>query len=466
MGMSSTGVRRFSAVLLSTRAAFLIVCGLCTSTSLRAGDCGAGLSSQEKLARFKSLDREAETAMQQHRPEGAVTAYEEDVCLFPNSARAYYGLGMAQAAARQFNAARESLRAADRLDPKTPMPLLTQVRVNYSLRDMDSLKANLRDLAARFPADAAAHTDVARFLAEHELFVLALAEALRCGRNLQDSNAIVQLAVLENTVGAYADAVRNGLSVEQNHAASDAVRGAAAGVVGLSYESLGNGDDAVRYLREAIQLNPSQENSYLALADLLDQQQRYPEAVSVLQQARTLIPDSGAVVLALGSDMIRAEQYSRGVALLNQLLRAAPDTIEAYVSIAEAGRKSGNAGQEVEALREVEHRKPDYPMIHVLLARAMLNQQPPQYAAILDELRLAGKSSANDPDVFSLEGKVYVGLGQYREAVGALKHALALRPTDPAGYYELARVYQKLGKPELARQEFERVKYLEQSAAK
>lgn len=465
MDMSLTGVRRYSAVLLSFRAAFLVVCALCTAASIPAEDCGAGLSSQEKLARFKQLDREAETAMQQHRPEDAITAYQQDTCLFPNSARAYYGLGMAQAATGKFNAARESLRTADRLDPKTPMPLMMQVRVNDSLRDMDSLKSNLRDLAARFPAHASVHTAVARFLAEHNLFVLALAEALRSGRN-GDSDAMVQLSVLENTVGAYADAVRNGLAVEQNHTAPDAVRGAAAGVVGLSYESLAQPEEAARYLREAIQLDPSQENSYLALADLLDQQQRYADAVNVLQQARKAIPDSGAVMLALGSDMIRAEQYTDGVALLQELLRAAPDTIEAYVSIAEAGRKSGNAEQEVSALRQVEHRKPDYPMIHVLLARAMLNQQPAPYAAILDELQLAAKSSANDPDVYALEGKVYLGLGRYSEALRALDRSVALRPTDPAGYYELARVYQKLGKPELARQQFERVKYLQQSAAK
>jgi len=464
--MNLIGARRFIAAFVRSRTPVLAALGICACTYIEATDCGSGVGLQDRIAQFKQLDGKAEAAMGRHQPEEAVAAYKQAVCLFPNSARAYYGLGMAEAAARHFVDARDALRTADRLQPTTAMPLVMQVRVNYSLGDLESLKSNLRELASRFPKDTDAHTVLARFLAEHNLFVLALAEALRSGSSADDWNAKIQLSVLENTVGAYADAIRNALAVERNYALPEAVRGTAAGIVGLSYESLRQGDQARKYLSEAIQLDPSQENSYLALADLFEQEQNYSDAVTVLEQGRRHLPDSNALLLALGTNMVRTENYEQGVKILRQVLQTAPDTSEAYISIADAGRKAANTAEEIEALRELERQHSDYPMIHVLLARAMSNQRPAEYTKILEELALAATAAPNDPEVYLLQGKAYVALGRYEQAASVLERSIGLRPTEPSAYYQLARVYQRLGKTDLARQQFERVKYLEQNAAK
>ena len=111
-----------------------------------------------------------------------------------------------------------------------------QVRVNFSLKDVDELKSNLREAATRFPRDAALHSALARFLAEQNLFILALAEAMRSQQLSADPNSTLQLGVLENTIGAYDDALRNVLAVEQSGDVPKQVRGSAAGIAGLSYE--------------------------------------------------------------------------------------------------------------------------------------------------------------------------------------------------------------------------------------
>jgi tetratricopeptide (TPR) repeat protein len=429
-------------------------------------DCETTLSAQEKLARFKQLDSQAESAMQQQRSADAVQLYRHAVCLFPNSARGYYGLGVAEAAAGDFLNAREDLRTADRLLPTTGMPLVMQVRVNFSLKDMDALKSNLREAANRFPQDAQLHTALARLLAERNLFVLAVAEAMRAQRASSDWNSNVQLAILENTVGAYDDAIQNALAAEQNHDVPEQGRGAAAGIAGLSYESLQQTEPAIRYLQEAIQLDPSQDNSYQALADVYEHLQKYTEAVNVLRQAQANVPDSLSILLPLGADLIRAEHYQEGIEVLSALLRKAPDTAEAYISIADAARKTRDPLQEVAALRQLLRYKPDYPMIHVLIAQAMLNQESADYAKVLDELTLAARSSPADPDVFLMRSKVYVALGRYDDALVAVRRSIELRPMEPGPYYQLARVYQKLGNSEMAKEQFQRVKYLESASAK
>jgi Flp pilus assembly protein TadD len=100
-------------------------------------------------------------------------------------------------------------------------------------------------------------------------------------------------------------------------------------------------------------------------------------------------------------------------------------------------------------------------MLHILIARAMLNKEHPSYSAILRELALAEKSAPADADVFFLRGKVLLASGRQEEAISALRRSIELRPMEPGPYYQLAKLYQKLGKTDMAREQFERVKYLE-----
>lgn len=441
---------------------------LAVSSLLSAADCAEqGLSPQEKLSLFKQLDQQAESAMQQRRPVQAVQLYQQAVCLAPGSARGFYGLGLAEAAAGDFVKARESLRTADRLQPTTTAPLFMQVRVNLSLNDLATLKANLREAADRFPHDAALHQELARLLAEKNAFVLALAEALRSQRaGPNDAASRVQLAVLENTVGAYEDAIRNAAVAYQDASQQAQERAAAAGVAGLSYESLGNSGQAIHYLHEAIRLDPSQENSYLALADLFEQSQKYADAVAVLRQAHVNLPNSLAVLLPLGSCLIGAEQYEEGVKILHELLSQAPNTPEAYIRLADAARKMGSAKEELAALYGLVRYQPAYPMLRVLIARALLAADQPDYTKVLDELARAESNSPGDPDIFYLRGKSLLTLGRYQEALAAIQRCIELRPMDARAYYQLANVYKKLGEEKMAREQFARVKYLESIEAK
>ena len=457
MAMNSTGANRCIVACVSLTL-FATLLGA-------AADCGAELSTQEKLAKFKQLDEQAEQAVKSHHSTEAIQAYQEAVCLVPNSPRGYYGLGMAQAEAGDFAGARDSFKTADRLEPTMALPLVMQVRMNFSLQDIDALKANLLDLAARFPHDTQTHDMLARFLAERNLLLLALAESLRSQAiGDREPTSKVRLAVLENTVGAYDDAIRNALPVIKDNSLANNVRASAAGVAGLSYESSGQRETAVEYLKKAVQLDPSQENSYLALADLFEQSQRYAEAVDILQTARRSLPESPGILLPLGADLIRAEHYQAGIDVLHELLRSSPQIPEAYISIADASHKLGNTTQEIDALRRLAQLKPDYPMIHVLIARAMLGAEPADYQNGFDELSLAEKETPDDPDVFYLRGKACLSLGRYDDAAAALRHAIELRPTEPGPYYQLAKAYQKLGKAELAKEQFERLKYLESAS--
>jgi tetratricopeptide (TPR) repeat protein len=439
---------------------------LLLNCALGAADCvPSHLGEKETLARFQELDRAAQAAFDSGQYGPAARQYREAACLVPKSARAFYGMGLAEAAASNFAAARKALETAYALLPDSMLPLAMLVRVNVAMKDIDRVKTVLRTAAQRFPGDAELHAGLARFLAENQLLDLALAESLRFEQTgSSDTASAVALAVLENTVGAYGDAIRNATHVEKQAGASDSVKASAAGVAGLSYESMGQREEAVGHLKLAIQLEPSQENSYLALAFLYQKAQKFKEAVEVLQQGRLKIPGSPNFLLPLGNNLVWAGQYQAGIDVLNQLIGKAPDTAEAYVRLAEAYRNIVRPELETQALRRLAHIHPDYPMVGVLTARAMMTMDPVDYPAVLAELAQAETRTPGDADIFYIRGKAYVAMNRYQAAVTALRRAIALSPMDPGPYYQLGLTYRKLGETDLARQTLDRMQHLKPAA--
>jgi tetratricopeptide (TPR) repeat protein len=432
---------------------------------LTAAECPpSNLGEKETLAKFQDLDRAAQSAFDRGQFAAAAQQYREAACLVPKSARAFYGLGIAEAAAGKFAAARKALEAAYAILPENVMPLAMLARVEVAAKDIDRLKEVLRTAAQRFPKNAELHSGLARFLAESQLLDLALAESLRFDQTgASDTASAVALAVLENGAGAYQDAIRTAQAIEDQSGVADAVKASAAGVAGLSYESIGEREQAIKHLTLAIELAPAQENSYLALAYLYEKAQRFKEAVVVLERGRKLMPESLHFLLPLGSNLVWAEQYQPAVDVLNELLRKAPNTVEAYLRLAEAYRNTGRPELEIETLRKLAQVKPDYPMVQVLTARAMLNTDPVDYPAVLRTLAQAEKTTPNDADIFYLRGKAYVATGRAEEAVAAFQRAIELRPMDPSPYYQLGLVYRKLGQLDLARQTLSRMEHVKQA---
>jgi tetratricopeptide (TPR) repeat protein len=441
-------------------AAFLAV----TSVAISSDCTPPSLNATEKLSKFQELDRAAQSAFDRGDFVNAAARYREAVCLVPDSARALYGLGVAEAASGKLTEGRKALESAFNVLPTNPMPLAMLVRVDAGLKDLNRVKEDLRIAAERFPKNAELHSGLARFLAQNQLLDLALAESLRFEETgAGDASSLVALAALENTVGAYDDAIRNGHAIEEQATGPDAIKASAAGVTGLSYESIGDRDEAIKHVTRAIELAPTQENSYLALADLYEKAHRFPEAVDVLKRCRERISTSSNSLLPLGNNLVWSERYDEGIQVLNELIGKQPNSPEAYVRLAEAYRNTARPAFEVQALRQLARIKPDYPMVLVLTAKAMMTVEPVDYPGVLQVLTQAARSTPNDADIFYLRGKAYAATGKDQEAIAAYQRSIELGPMNPSPYYQLGLTYTKLGKTDLARQAFNRMQHVKQA---
>jgi tetratricopeptide (TPR) repeat protein len=349
--------------------------------------------------------------------------------------------------------------------PDYPLALAMLVKVNSLAGDMDRLKMALTAAAQRFPGQARLHTDFAQDLAHQKQYDLALAESLRVDYSgVSGADARIARAALENEAGVFGDAVEDARAVEEQAALPDNIRAAAAALAGLGNEGLGNLEEAAKHFQLAVQLSPAMESHYIALARIYEAQQKGEAAVAILEQGRRRISPSPNLSLALGVALLREEKAKPAASILGELVRAIPDMLEAYPLLAQAWRDAGESGLATETLRSLAARKPDYPMLHVVIAQSLLAEDPVDYTAVLMELAQAEKASPADYDVFFLRGKTYIANGQYQAAVAALRKAIVLQPLEQGAYYQLGLAYSKSGQAALAKEQFDRLLHLKGNA--
>ncbi len=422
------------------------------------------LNPEETRARFQELDRRAQVEFRHAEFAEASEDFRLATCIAPESVRAYYelyGSATSAVAAGEFVRARQFLQEADRLRPDYPLPLAMLVKVSLTAGDIANLKISLWAAARRFPRDGRLHAEMAQDLLHEKQYDLALAEALRAEESgAAGARVGLNLAVLESQVGAFGDAARVAAAIEAQSGLSDKERASAAGIAGLSLENLGQVQEAIRHFELAIRFDPNQEQPYLALARIDTEQQDNHAAVETLTRARKIIGDSPNVLLALGSALVSTEQYQAASLLLAGVVQRFPDQLEAYPKLAKAYRNMGEPGRATETLRQLARRKEDDPTLHIVIARSLLDEEKVDYSLVLQELAAADRASPDDYDVYYLRGKVFLATGRYSQAVASLRHAVELRPTEPGAYYQLGLAYRKLGQPDLAKEQFERLEYL------
>lgn len=431
-----------------------------------ASDCSpADPDSPNTRDRFHELDRKAQTEFRHAEYAQSADDFHQAACLAPADLRDYYalfGTAISALAAQNLASAIESLKQADALRPDYPLPLAMLVKISLQSPDPDQVKEFLRQAAQRFPRAGKLHAEFVKDLLHEKRLDLALAEVLRAEQTgALDSESALTLAVIENNAGAFADACRHAQAIEQKSDLPAEARASGATVAGLAYENLNQYPKAIEHFQRAIELAPTREDPYLYLARVHQKKHELQAVVAALEQGRKQIPGSLKIEMTLGAGLVSVERSKEAIQLLTEVVAKSPDEVDAYPNLAEAYRNTGEPKLATETLRKLARRKPDYPMLHIFIARSMTQEDPPDSAAALDELLLAEKAAPDDYEVSYLRGKVYLGLNKFPEAIASLLHAIDLRPTESSAHYQLAMAYSKSGQPALAARQFETVKYLE-----
>lgn len=378
-------------------------------------------------------------------------------------------LALVQAATllKKFDLARKHLSEASKARPADARVALLSVQLNASSGRIERLRETLRTAAQRFPQNGKLHAQIGQWLFDKrrdDLDDFALTAFLRAEQSgHRDPGVRLSMASLESRMGAFEDAVQNASWVIDQSQVPQQSKAAAAAVAGESCATMGQQDRAIRYLQMAVEMDPEVEEYYIGLARIHRKKKDYEEAAKVLAQGRKNCPQSPALWQALGTDLLAAKDYPAAADVLAELIQRFPDRFDAYMPLAQAYKSLGELELSVRTLQKLSELQPHYPMIHIMLAQALLEAAPSNQLAALVELAKAEKVSPTDAEIYYLRGKLLVSMAKFQEAVTALQRAVELRPNSASSHYQLGLAYQRLGKTEAAQEEFERKAHLEQS---
>ena len=157
--------------------------------------------------------------------------------------------------------------------------------------------------------------------------------------------------------------------------------------------------------------------------------------------------------VALGQSHAQQGDYAAAVASLEQALELEADVAQARATLGELYLRQGRLDAAEKQLRgELESRPEDHESRYHLATVLDLNRRPDE---AVEQLEIVLDSRPDYADARYLLGKILLAGGAAEEAAAHLEAAAALAPRDPNIFNQLGQAYQRLGRVELAKRQFE-----------
>lgn len=277
----------------------------------------------------------------------AMALYGKLISLTPNSAQAYLRLADVQMAAKQPDAARDTIAKGLKAQPDSLPLLRASLMLDAQAGRQSDAMAKARTLQKLHPRDATGYLAEGDLHAGQKAWNEALA-AYRAG--LKQTNApelAVRIAAALSASGQSAELARHGDAwlkanpkdvVYRNYLASTAA---------------GRNDYAtalVQY-RKIAELQPKDPAALNNLAWALGKTGDVKAGLALAEQANGLAPNQPALMDTWGVLLVQAGQTDKGLALLKKASELAPQAAEVRLNLARAYLK---AGQKAEARTELE----------------------------------------------------------------------------------------------------------------
>ena len=194
--------------------------------------------------------------------------------------------------------------------------------------------------------------------------------------------------------------------------------------LGSAYEATNQLPQALDAYQKAVQADPDNADRYLDYTRLLMDLDRNDEAAKVIEQSMNgaqSTQDPYALDLRLGVLRLKQARYDEARTAINEAIAIHPELVVGYVALAQSFMQQGSDEKALEPL---------------LKARASLPQ---------------------DATLEYYVGLLMLRLGKYKEAEGALRNSIVLRPDVVESHYQLGKLYTQTDRLPQARGEFERV---------
>jgi len=288
-------------------------------------------------------------------------------------------------------------------------------------------------------------------LAQHELFQEAIPFLQNASAQAPDSyDAVFDLAVCYVETKQFTQAIEVLRRIaDQGHKTAELNN-----LLAEAYEGNQQTQEAINALREAAQLAPEDENSYVHLTALCAKYDAYDLGLEIIQAGLRYHPQSDRLIFQRGVIHAMRSQFDLAEQDFQRAAQLAPEKNLSHAALGISYMQTGNLPQAITSLRQRTQERPDDFSLQFLLGEALIRSGAapgvPAFAEAKRALEKSVKLNPKSPDSQVDLGKICLQENRLDEAVRYLEQARALDPKNKAAYSQLAIAYRRQGKTELA----------------
>uniref|UniRef100_A0A8D3C6M9 dolichyl-phosphate-mannose--protein mannosyltransferase n=1 Tax=Scophthalmus maximus TaxID=52904 RepID=A0A8D3C6M9_SCOMX len=223
--------------------------------------------------------------------------------------------------------------------------------------------------------------------------------------------------------------------------------------VGKNLADRGNTTAAIRYYREAVRLHPSYVHAMNNLGNILKERNELVEAEQLLSKAVSIQPDFAAAWMNLGIVQNSLQKFEEAELSYWNAIRFRKKYPDCYYNL---GRLYADQNRHLDALnawRNATVLKPDHSLAWNNMVILLDNTGNLGQAELIG--REALKLLPSDHTIMFSLANVLGKLQKYKESEGFFLHALRINPNSASCHGNLAVLYHRWGKLELAKKHYE-----------
>jgi tetratricopeptide (TPR) repeat protein len=241
-------------------------------------------------------------------------------------------------------------------------------------------------------------------------------------------------------------------------------------LVASAYEDAGETEKAVNSLRQAILLDPKNENLYLDFAYVCFSHQSFQVGINVVSDGISQQPDAAQLYFARGVLYVQVADYAKAEADLEKAYELDPGQ---SLTAAAQGLLAVQQNDFDRALADVQRKlkqKPNDALLLYLQADVLTQKGAdpgtPAFHLALESAKRAVSLRPSLAAARAVLAKLYLQSGQNQQAADQCRRALEIDPKDQTSLYRLIQALRKTGKRAEVPELLKRLALLRQESAK
>jgi superkiller protein 3 len=367
------------------------------------------------------------------------------VALRPDSAVAYYNLGLDRHHTGEVEEAMACYRKAIQLDPRYA-PAHTNLGIALVARGkVDLAIASYQRAIAIDPRLAPAHSNLGAALVVEG----KVDEAIKYFRRAIESDprsleAHTNLGFALWSKGKLDEAIewfRRAIAIDRNCARA---------YVGLGNALYNKGkvDEAIASYRKALDLDPKLAPAHVDLGRALKDKRKVDEAITCFRKAIALDPKLANAHFGLGVALSDKGKVDEAIAAFSKAIQLEPNFAPSHFNLGNALKAKGKVDEAITCYRRAITLDPRNAPAHGNLAGALYGKKMVDEA--IASLRIAIQLDPTDARIYYNLGVCLHGKGELVQAIACYRKAIQLGSTDARAHYNLGNALRTEKKPDEA----------------